>query len=329
MDPYPTPGARLDAAAVANRPLRFGEALEAGLSRGELRSRRWQRPFHGVHVAQSLPDEDVELRIRAASRLLPPEGAVTGWAAAWWHGVTSLDGRDRFGRPLPVPMVIPMHRQVTRRHGIVVTRTALPPAERTVVRGVPVTVPSRACFDQLRDGQLVDAVVALDAMLHAGAVSLRCMQPYIAAHRGWRRVGQARHALLLADGRAESAMETRLRLIWVEGGLPRPECNVWIYTDAGEFLARVDLLDVESGVAAEYDGELHRGARRHAADLRREKRLSATGLIVVRFTGPDVYDHPRQTLADIANARDRGLARDRSRDQWRCSRSPLHLPRWW
>ena len=329
VDDQPGPAVRPDVADLLDRPLLLREALAGGITRGELRSRRWRRPFHGVHVAQSLPDGDVELRIRAASRLLPPDGAVTGWAAAWWLGVTTLDGRDRFGGSLDVPLVIPTHRQLTRRPGIAVTRATLPATESAVVRGVPVTVALRTCFDQLRNGQLVDAVVALDAMLHAGAVDLTQMWPYVAAHRGWRGIEQARAAIGLADARAESPTETRLRLIWVGGGLPCPECNAWIYDDQGRFLARTDLLDVEAAVAVEYDGEVHRAAKRHAADLRRERRLSAAGIIVARFTGPDVFDHPERALADMISFRERGLARDRSRDRWRWSRDPLHVTYGW
>ena len=63
--------------------------------------------------------------------------------------------------------------------------------------------------------------------------------------------------IALADGRAESPMESRLRVRLVLAGLPRPQVQYEIRDDRGRFVARLDLAWVEQKVAAEYDGAWH------------------------------------------------------------------------
>ena len=57
-------------------------------------------------------------------------------------------------------------------------------------------------------------------MLHAGLVTIEELVTAVDARPRWRSVRLARRALPLLDGRAESPMESRLRLIWVLGGFP-------------------------------------------------------------------------------------------------------------
>ena len=57
----------------------------------------------------------------------------------------------------------------------------------------------------------------------------------------------------LADGRAESPLESLGRLALLEAGLPRPELQVDLYGPHG-FVARVDGWYEEAAVAIEFDG---------------------------------------------------------------------------
>jgi Protein of unknown function (DUF559) len=120
-------------------------------------------------------------------------------------------------------------------------------------------------------------------------------------------------------------MESRLRLIWVLGGLPRPLVNVALYdTRTGASLGRPDLLDVEAGVVVEYDGAHHRDPVRHRADNAREHRLEEAGLIVIRFDGHDTLVTQGRTLEVMRSAHRRGLPRDRRHDRWSKTWAP-----WW
>jgi hypothetical protein len=97
---------------------------------------------------------------------VPDGGVVGGWAAAWLHGARWLDGAGR-----PVPLVVPRPAQIRPWPGVVVKRGRLPLEDRTTAFGLPVTSPKRTCFDLLRGTDLAEAVVAGDAMLHAGLVT--------------------------------------------------------------------------------------------------------------------------------------------------------------
>lgn len=251
------------------------------------------------------------VRAQAASLLVSDGGVVGGWAAAWLHGARWLDGAGR-----PVPLVVPRPAQIRPRPGVVVKRGRLPLEDRTTAFGLPVTSPKRTCFDLLRGTDLAEAVVAGDAMLHAGLVTTEEMRGYLASRAGWPRVRQARRALSLCDPGAESPMETRLRLIWACDGRPRPTVNVAVFDRSGVFLGRPDLLDEDAGVAGEFDGGGHRDPDRHASDNRREHRLERAGLIVIRFCADDVLNHSDRVEAEISWAIQQGRKRDRSQDRW-------------
>ena len=172
---------------------------------------------------------------------------------------------------------------------------------------------------------MVEAVVAADAMLHAGLVTTDDLEIYISQRTRWKGVPAARRALALANSAAESPMETRLRLLLVLGGLRSLEVNIPLYDSrTSVHLGRPDLFDEDAGLVIEYDGADHRRIDRHRSDNAREHGLERAGLIVLRFDGHDVFVTPDRTL-DVAHAaRQRGLDRDRRRDSW--TRSPIP---WW
>jgi very-short-patch-repair endonuclease len=92
-------------------------------------------------------------------------------------------------------------------------------------------------------------------------------------------------------------METRLRLLLVLAGLPRPEAQVSIRDDQGRFLGRPDLLYRVEHLAIEYDGGNHRD--RLADDNRRQNGLIGAGLRVLRFTASDVYGAPDAVVMQV------------------------------
>src|SRR5262245_29798090 len=79
-------------------------------------------------------------------------------------------------------------------------------------------------------------------------------------------------------------METRLRLLLVLGGLPRPLAQVPLS------FGRADLYYPEHRLVVEYDGATHRHTL--AADNRRQNRLINAGYRVLRFTAADVLGAP-------------------------------------
>ena len=79
-------------------------------------------------------------------------------------------------------------------------------------------------------------------------------------------------------------METRLRLVIVDGGLPRPVAQFEVRDAAGRLIGRVDLAYPEWRIAIEYDGDHHRGRVAYRDDQRRANALRVAGWTVLRFT---------------------------------------------
>ncbi|MGH7911716.1 MAG: endonuclease domain-containing protein [Candidatus Dormibacteraceae bacterium] len=105
-------------------------------------------------------------------------------------------------------------------------------------------------------------------------------------------------------------MESRLRMLLVLGGLPRPEAQVELFDASGRFVARVDLFYPEPGVAVEYDGANHR--ERLVEDNRRQNRLQEIGVHLLRYTSPDLRDRLPIVVAEVRAALDTHTASKRA-----------------
>ena len=115
-------------------------------------------------------------------------------------------------------------------------------------------------------------------------------------------------------------MESRLRLLLVLNGLPRPEVQVTLHDSFGRFLARPDLLYREQGLALEYDGGTHRDSI--VDDNRRQNRLLTAGFRLLRFAAADLQRTPETVVALVRNELAKGQSpalRDRRQ---RTTRSP-------
>lgn len=289
------------------RPVRVDPAGVTGPTRGQANGPRWRRSSHGFYVPSEVDGSVPEQRILEQSVRLPPEGAVTGWAACRLAGAGFFDGVERDGRTrIPVPLAVGPRARPRPDAGIVISRERLDATEVTVLHGVPCTEIRRALFDEMRrTTDLREAVVSMDMAAAAELVSLRRMRAFTDLRSGWTRVAQVRTALDLADERSRSPNETRLRLVWMlDAGLPRPMVNQPVWDLSGGLLGIADLLDPAAGVVGEYDGADHRQANRHSKDVDREARFRDHGLELFRVTGPDMLDIPL-VVARIKRAHDR------------------------
>jgi very-short-patch-repair endonuclease len=141
----------------------------------------------------------------------------------------------------------------------------------------------------------------LDALLHAQLIGADDIAA-IGACLGRRRRGRAcRSRLALADGRSESPLETRLRLLLHDAGIP-PETLQFVVRDAvGYPLARIDLawpsrlLDVEADGAGP-----HSDPEALFRDRERQNELIGLGWTVLRFTWADVIHRPAYVVACVA-----------------------------
>ncbi|HWB35617.1 MAG TPA: hypothetical protein VHA75_06290, partial [Rugosimonospora sp.] len=139
------------------------------------------------------------------------------------------------------------------------------------------------------------------------ATRLRALAATREGEPGWRR---AARALRLADPRAESPPESRVRLWLVLGGLPPPVPQYEVL-DGGAFVARVDLAWPALRLALEYDGHWHSDLGQLTRDRRRVRALAALGWYVYPVTAADLRD-PAGLVAGVrAVCKARGGVLDR------------------
>jgi very-short-patch-repair endonuclease len=264
-------------------------AAQLGVSRRDLRGPAWRRVSRGVYVwAAREMDRDLALAVLLES--LPPRSVLSGLTAARLHGL------DVPAPPQP-EVIIPLLGGVSGRAHANVRRVRLDPTDATTARGLPVTTPIRTCFDLAGRLPLVEGVVIVDMALYTSLVELDAFRGYISRHGGVAGVAGARRALEHAEPKAESPMETRLRLLLVKNGLPRPEAQVPLYDRTGAFVGRPDLYYRDARLAIEYDGENHRD--RLVADNRRQNGLQAIGVTLLRYTAPDLFERPQAIAGEV------------------------------
>ena len=148
---------------------------------------------------------------------------------------------------------------------------------------------------------VVEAVVLLDGLLRDGVLDADDLDTVAEAlpprfpHR---------RAFALLDPRAESVLESAVRVACVLAGL-RVRSQVRL-----DGVGRADLL-VEDWLVVETDGREHHGGA-FQEDRRRDARTAQLGLLTLRFTWADVVhrlDETVRLIADVALAGPRGRRR--------------------
>lgn len=311
--------------ATAHHPRSLAELAAGGVTADMTRSRSWRRSSRGFFVPADAPDTTTQ-RILEASPLVPPGGALAGWAAAYALGTDLLDGRDpRTMATLAVPVHLGPHVGRTAPTGFHFLRERLPPRHVTRVLGLPVTTPLRTAFDGGRWApDVVEAVVFLDQLAHALELDPADLAPWCAPGDRWPGIKQLRQALALADAGSESPWESRLRMFYLfQAGLPRPLVNRPVFDLEENFLGQPDLFDPEAGLATEFDGLDHRERERHRSDNIREEKLEGSNLTVCRVDSLDMRQ-PRPLRERLRARHLQGMRRDRRQDRW-----TLVEPHWW
>jgi predicted transcriptional regulator of viral defense system len=283
---------------------RFGlfttaEARLAGYEASEIRSLcgtgRWIRLRRGVLiVASDLAAVEQQGRRHDAECLavllsLGRRTAVIshGSAARLWD--------------LPVPRSLEPTIRLTdteqwrRGQGWRMACAPLEPSERWRTGPVRLTSAARTLVDCAREWALTDAVIAMDAAILAERTTPDDLRRAAAAMRHWPGAPRTVRAAALADGRAESPLETRARLRILGAGLPTPELQVEIRA-GGRLVGVVDAWFEEAAVAVECDGRVkytdpwrNRTPREVLwEEKRREDELRALDIRVVRLADADI-----------------------------------------
>lgn len=272
-------------------PFLGSQALERGaVSRSQLRT-IYRAVFRDVYIAR-----DMELTAAAKARAawLSTGATLGGVSAAAVLGTKWLDAAT------PAEIVrADRHGQ----RGIIVRSYALAGGEVRRVSGMRVTTAARTAFDIGRDLPAAKAIPILDALFNETGIKPADAIAVADRHPGARGIRRLRAALELADGGAESPQETRLRLLLVGAGLPRPETQI----EFRELRIRVDMGWREWKVAVEYDGVQHWADRyQRSWDIERIALLEAAGWIVIRVSAEMLSRRP---MAVVDRVRDKLIER--------------------
>jgi very-short-patch-repair endonuclease len=267
------------------------QAVGAGLgARGvsnRVASGRWERVHPRVFRATDHAFTD-RARLRGAALWAAPRAAVSGLAAAWWHGLVECC-------PAVIELTLPRDRHQAARPGLRVRRRDLAQADLVSVRGIWLTaVPLTVLECAVALGQAGPTFLDRALQRHVRLETLR------AAHR--RNLGQhgskAVGLLLAAAARGgESEAERRLVALLRRAGIEGWQLG---YLVDGY---RLDLAFPAARVAVEVDGwAYHRDAERFRQDRRRQNELVLAGWTILRFTWDDLTHRPAAVLTEIRAA---------------------------
>ncbi|MBP2371176.1 DUF559 domain-containing protein [Pseudonocardia parietis] len=272
------------------------QAIAAGLvTRGRLRGPEFQRLLPDTYA----PAGPVDLRLRSLAAYLwaGPGAVLCGYSAA------ELLGASCASIGAPAEVVVTAGRAGARsRQGVIVRRDVLHPGEITEVDGVRVTSRMRTAFDLARWRSPTEGIVAVDALAR-GAFAPDLLLNFTVRYAGLRGVRKILDALTWADARSGSPPETRLRLLLVRAGLPRPVPQHPVLDDERRRALWLDLAWPEHRLAVEYDGDDHFATPEKArADAQRHTRLVAAGWRVLRYTAHEMRHEPDRIVAEVRRA---------------------------
>ena len=272
--------ARRQGFVVTTRQLRTAGWLDHDLRR-EMRRGSWWVPGRGVASPVVIDGDDfVAIRRRHAIRssaaaLAQSDHIVSGVSGAILHGLPTMSVPK-------VPELMSMRPDwLGRRVASHVRHSAIDRSEVSSWFGTPVTTIARTVVDLGRHDRRT-ALMAADAALREARVCGADLTRALVTARGWPGVRQAREIVSLADGAAESPLESIVRLALHDDGFPPPKLQRVI---AGY---RVDFLWPEHRLILEADGREKYSGAALWDEKRRELALQRLGYRVERIIWSDV-----------------------------------------
>ena len=156
-----------------------------------------------------------------------------------------------------------------------------------------VAAPVPAFVQALPEMDVDRAVAALDSGLNSNVITPADVDEIRRRLRGRRGVAALDPCWRLADGRAASPIETKVRLECVRGGVPPTDLQVVLRERGGTFIARGDLgwrRGDGTWVLAEVDGyDVHSAPEALFHDRSRQNRIVLHGRHTpLRFTSRDL-----------------------------------------
>lgn len=259
----------------------LAEAVAAGAEPNRLRRSDVERLGKCLYAVAGVDHSSVGIA-SAVCRMFP--------GAAWISHATGAQAR---GLELPHSIdLLPVH--VTRLRPGSVPRVGPITGQHATVRlgevtrlgDIPVATPARIWLElaaSLTEMELVefgDHLVRIPRPQFEGRSEPHAPLAELARFLGWhpRIAGAAKAAAALSRIRvgSDSVMETRLRLAFIDAGLPEPELQVAL-DPLDPFSPVSDLGYRGPRIAIDYDGGTHLTAEQQARDIRRDRQFALAG----------------------------------------------------
>ncbi|WKG06473.1 type IV toxin-antitoxin system AbiEi family antitoxin domain-containing protein [Mycolicibacterium sp. HK-90] len=252
----------------------------AGMSRRGLQSAvncgLLERIWQGIYC---LGEPDLLTRLRGLDLSCGARVPVCLGTAAAIHGFDTE-------QPADLHVLEPVGTRLRSCDGLVVHRRD--GARLTVVDGRYITAPAWTAIEVARALRRPRALATLDAALRSGTCNRTELWRAALDQAGRRGIVAVRNLIALADGRAESPMESEARLVMLDGGLPAPELQYEVIDGNGK-VRRLDFAWPEHGLAVEYDGvDWHGNPDALRNDRRRTAALMDVGWTVIAIVFEDV-----------------------------------------
>jgi hypothetical protein len=273
-------------------PFSVSHALSLGVGSSRLRGPDLHSPFWGVRA----PAGSVKTlfdRVIAYEKRMSPAAFFSHLTAARLWSIPlpfALEQRSSLDLAVTPGQVVPVGAGI-RGHRLQVD-------ERDVLRfgRIRVTSLARTWCDL---GALLseeDLVAAGDFLLWRRRpddlrLSKTDLADALGRWKGRRGRPNLERCLPTLNDRADSPPESRMRVRFARAGLPTPEVNCEICTDAGVFVAMADLGWRKYRVAFDYEGDGHRTDRvQWGKDLKRAPRIENANWSYVRAGAPDLQN---------------------------------------
>lgn len=259
--------------------------VDAMINRGDL-----IKVWTGVYTDG---EADVMTRLRGLDLRVGTPVAICLATAAAAHGFDTEEDDD-------LHVLTPPGHLLRQSDGLKVHRRDGAPL--VVVDGRRATAPAWTAVEVARSLRRPRALATLDAALRSGTCSRQDMHMAAVEQFGRRGIVHVRHLIPLADGRAESPMESEARLAMLVHGLPAPELQFEI-VDLDGITWRVDFAWPGCRLAVEYEGfDFHSSPDALRRDRRKRNALEQVGWRVMGIVSDDVRKRPYDMSRDIAFA---------------------------
>ncbi|GAA1829738.1 type IV toxin-antitoxin system AbiEi family antitoxin domain-containing protein [Pseudonocardia ailaonensis] len=245
----------------------------------------WRRLHPGVFLVGG-HRHTVEVRVRAA--WLWAGGAVSGPAAAWWHGMLPT---------APEIVDLSVLRDRSPRAGLRIRRRRIPEEDLATVSGIRLTGRARTALETA--AALPDGGVFLDRALQR-YVGFAAVSEAYSRMLGAHGSAEAGRLLAAAADRAASRAERKVVTILRAAGLTGWE----LHLPFGPF--ELDVAFPEARVALEIDSwAWHTDVERFRTDRRKGNAVVTAGWTLLRFTWHDLDRAPERVVREIRTALDR------------------------